>query len=110
MEAPMQAVDLSVHPLTIYHDLLELRSEERTQFIDLTEWVGRSVRRSGVELGIAQLRVLHTTAAIVVNENEPLLLVLVDDDGGGGVQHPELGDAELDSGPAHAPADPFREV
>ena len=70
----MEAVDLSLHPLTIYNDLVELRSEERTQFIDLTEWVGRSVSRSGVELGIAQLRVLHTTAAIVVNENEPLLL------------------------------------
>lgn len=70
----MEAVDLSLHPLTIYHDRVELRTEERTQFIDLTEWVGRIVRRSGVEHGIVQVRVLHTTAAIVVNEHEPLLL------------------------------------
>jgi len=70
----MDAVALVHQPLTIYNDRIELRSEEPTQFIDLTDWVARSLLRSGVEHGIAQVRVLHTTAAIVVNENEPLLL------------------------------------
>jgi secondary thiamine-phosphate synthase enzyme len=70
----MDAIALSYRPLTIYGDRIEIQSEERTQFIDLTEWVRRSLVRSGIEQGIAQIRVLHTTAAVVVNENEPQLL------------------------------------
>ena len=70
----MDALEVGYQPLTIYRDLIELWSEEGTQFIDLTERVGHSLRRSGVAHGIVQVRVLHTTAAIVVNENEPLLL------------------------------------
>ena len=57
-----------------YNDLLSLRTEEAVQFIDLTTWVGETVRRSGVGHGYVQIQVLHTTAAIVTNENEPLLL------------------------------------
>ncbi len=59
----------------IFHnDLLPLRTEEPMQFIDLTEWVAETVRRSGVGHGYVQIQALHTTAAIVANENEPLLL------------------------------------
>lgn len=68
----MEAVHLD--PLTIYCDLLHLDSEDRIQFLDLTDWVGQSLKRSGIIHGLAQIRVLHTTAAIVVNENEPGLL------------------------------------
>jgi secondary thiamine-phosphate synthase enzyme len=70
----MDSVDLRVHPLAVHQDRIELWSEEPTQFLDITEWVARSVGGSGVAHGIAQIRVLHTTAAIVVNEKEPLLL------------------------------------
>ncbi len=70
----MDALEVGCRPLTIYNDRIELWTEERTQFIDLTERVGRCLGRSGVVHGIVQIRVLHTTAAIVVNENEPLLL------------------------------------
>ena len=70
----MDAIDTRIHDLTFYKDLIQLRSREPTQFIDLTAWVGRSLQRSGVGNGMAQIQVLHTTAAIVVNENEPLLL------------------------------------
>lgn len=60
--------------LRFYNDLLPLRTEKPMQFIDLTAWVGETVRRSGVGHGYVQVQVLHTTAAIVANENEPLLL------------------------------------
>jgi secondary thiamine-phosphate synthase enzyme len=70
----MEAIDLSAQPLTIHLERTEILTVERTQFIDLTEWVGRCVRQSGIDRGIALVRALHTTAAIVVNENEPLLL------------------------------------
>jgi secondary thiamine-phosphate synthase enzyme len=55
-------------------DLVSLRSEERLQFIDLTELVRERVRRSGVSDGVVNIQSQHTTAAIAVNENEPLLL------------------------------------
>ena len=50
-----------------YNDLLPLRTEEAIQFIDLTAWVGETVRRSGVGHGYVQIQVLHTTAAIIAN-------------------------------------------
>ena len=70
----MEAVGLGVEAPAIYHDRTEILTEERTQFIDITAWVGRCLQRSGIERGIVLVRVLHTTAAVVVNENEPLLL------------------------------------
>ncbi len=70
----MYATHPDYNDLRIYNDLLSLRTEQPTQFIDLTTWVGETVRRSGVGHGYVQIQVLHTTAAIVVNENEPLLI------------------------------------
>lgn len=60
--------------LAIWNDTLRVRTLEPMQFIDLTSWADRCVRRSGIVHGIARMQVRHTTAAIVVNENEPLLL------------------------------------
>jgi secondary thiamine-phosphate synthase enzyme len=74
MEDPMEAVGLKAEALAIHLDRTEILTEERTQFIDLTAWVARCLQRSGIDQGIALVRVLHTTAAVVVNENEPLLL------------------------------------
>jgi len=70
----MHTLRPSRHAQTFYNDLLQLPTEKPIQFIDLTQWVAERVRRSGVGHGLAHLQVLHTTAAIVVNENEPLLL------------------------------------
>jgi len=63
-----------INPLAIHCETVRLKSEHPTQFIDLTAWVERAVRRSGVRSGLVQIQVMHTTAAIIVNENEPLLL------------------------------------
>jgi secondary thiamine-phosphate synthase enzyme len=57
----------------VYHDRVDLRTERRIQFIDLTELVAERVRRSGIRHGTVQIQTRHTTTAIVVNENEPLL-------------------------------------
>jgi len=70
----MFATQPEFNNLRIFNDLLRLRTEVPLQFIDLTTWVDETVRRSGVGHGQVQIQVLHTTAAIVVNENEPLLL------------------------------------
>jgi secondary thiamine-phosphate synthase enzyme len=58
----------------VCRDLVRLRTERRLQFVDLTELVEERVRRSGVREGMVTVQTRHTTAALLVNENEPLLL------------------------------------
>jgi secondary thiamine-phosphate synthase enzyme len=58
----------------VCRDLVHIRTERALQFVDLTELVAERVRRSGVGEGMVTVQSRHTTAAIVVNENEPLLL------------------------------------
>jgi len=68
---------VSVHGgavLQVCRDLVDLRTEKPLQFIDLTALVAERVRRSGVFGGTVTVQSRHTTAAVVVNENEPLLL------------------------------------
>ena len=60
--------------LKVATDLVHLRSEGHLQFIDITELVRERVRRSGVSNGFVNIQSRHTTAAIIINENEPLLL------------------------------------
>ena len=45
------------------------------EFIDITDQVAENVRQSEVSNGFAVVFSRHTTAAIVIQENEPLLLV-----------------------------------
>jgi secondary thiamine-phosphate synthase enzyme len=58
----------------VCRDLVHLRTENPLQFVDLTDLVAERVRRSGVAQGMVTVQSRHTTAAILVNENEPLLL------------------------------------
>jgi secondary thiamine-phosphate synthase enzyme len=58
----------------VCHDQVDLRTEKRIQFIDISELVAERVRRSGITHGVVSVQTLHTTTAIVVNENEPLLI------------------------------------
>lgn len=62
------------HNFRVYHEQVDLRTQKRIQFIDLTELVAERVRRSGITHGTVQIQTQHTTAAIVINENEPLLI------------------------------------
>jgi secondary thiamine-phosphate synthase enzyme len=55
-------------------DVVELQTEERLQFIDLTDLVAERVRRSGIGHGLVCVQSRHTTTAVVVNEDEPLLI------------------------------------
>jgi len=56
------------------HDLIEIATARDIEFIDLTDRLEAVVARSGIDLGFLNLQVLHTTAALVLNEAEPLLL------------------------------------
>lgn len=60
--------------LVALHDEVSLRTERETQFIDVTELVTERVRRSGRFTGLLCVQSAHTTAGLLVNENEPRLL------------------------------------
>jgi secondary thiamine-phosphate synthase enzyme len=50
-------------------DTLTIQSGKRADAIDITERVQRVVRESGVETGLCQVYVPHTTAGVFINEN-----------------------------------------
>jgi secondary thiamine-phosphate synthase enzyme len=52
---------------------LTVKSGARVEVVDLTAEVEQAVARSGIRDGLAFLQTLHTTTALVVNEDEPLL-------------------------------------
>ena len=58
----------------IHHDQVELCTQRRVEFVDITDLVIRHVRESGITDGTVNIQALHTTAALRINENEPLLL------------------------------------
>lgn len=74
MAAGLFVVEREGALLRVCRDVVRLRTERPLQFIDLTELVGERVRRSGVSDGLVTVQARHTTAAVVVNENEPRLL------------------------------------
>jgi secondary thiamine-phosphate synthase enzyme len=59
---------------TVRNEVVTLRTREPRQFIEVTELVQERVRLSGVADGIVLVQSQHTTASVMVNEDEPLLL------------------------------------
>lgn len=55
------------------HLKLEVSTRHPTAFVDLTPRLARFVTRSGVRNGLLGVHTLHTTTAVVLNEDEPLL-------------------------------------
>lgn len=68
--------DMSSAPTSfrVATDRVEIRTEKARQMIDVTELMEERVRRSGITTGILSAHTLHTTAALVTNENEARLL------------------------------------
>ena len=57
-----------------HHEVLQFRTSHCLEFQDITDMVEETVRRSGIRTGTINIQTRHTTATILVNENEPLLL------------------------------------
>jgi secondary thiamine-phosphate synthase enzyme len=57
----------------VRQEALTVRTGARVEVVDLTAEVEEGVRRSGIREGLAFVQTLHTTTALVVNEDEPLL-------------------------------------
>ncbi len=56
------------------HARVDLRTDRSFALLDVTTLVAERVRRSGVWMGTACVQSRHTTAGLLVNENEPRLL------------------------------------
>ena len=60
--------------MIIKHKTLEYKTKGGLEFEDITDKVHEFVENSGVSNGLVNIQTLHTTTAIIVNENEPLLI------------------------------------
>jgi len=49
---------------------ISVRTERRTQLLDVTAGVAKMVQDSGVQSGICYVYVPHTTAAVLINESD----------------------------------------
>jgi secondary thiamine-phosphate synthase enzyme len=50
-------------------EVLRVKTERRTQFVDVTDLVARAVAKAGVSSGICYVYVPHTTAGVTINEH-----------------------------------------
>jgi len=55
--------------VSVHHEKLSLRTDKREMITDVTARVRAAVTRSRVREGICVVNVVHTTAAVFVNEN-----------------------------------------
>ena len=62
-----------VRPAICLHTTLRVPTVCPTEFYDLTTHLEAFVADAGIRTGLINVQSLHTTTAIVVNENEPLL-------------------------------------
>ncbi len=60
--------------MKIANKILEYQTKGEFDFIDITEEVKKFVQESQIKNGLVNVQILHTSAALIVNENEPLLL------------------------------------
>src|SRR3954452_15695251 len=50
-------------------DTFDVRTRQRTEFVEITDEVRQAVQRGGVRRGLCVVYCPHTTAAITINEN-----------------------------------------
>lgn len=51
-------------------EYLTFNTEEKIQFVRITEQVEEAVRKSGIKEGFVLVNPMHITAAVIVNDNE----------------------------------------
>lgn len=56
------------------HEELSFKTAGKNDFIDITDKVKNFVDESGIKTGFVNIQTLHTTAAVMINENEPGLI------------------------------------
>ena len=74
LQQPLHEVTADAAQFVVLGETLEYSTSQPHQLIDITEDVRGVVERAGVAFGQVAVCSTHTTAAIIINENEPLLL------------------------------------
>lgn len=64
----------SALPVTVAGQVLSYRTQQKLEFINLTEAVEKHVGASGIRDGMALIQSLHSTAAVFLNEWQDALL------------------------------------
>ena len=54
--------------------IFKYQTKELFEFIDITDEINNFVKGSEIKNGLVNIQILHTSAALILNENEPLLL------------------------------------
>ncbi len=60
--------------MTIENKTIKIDTKETLQFVDITKKVKDFVEETGVSDGLVNIQTMHTTAMLLLNENEPLLI------------------------------------
>ncbi len=60
--------------MKILNKTFNYQTKGEYDFIDITNEVKDFVDNSGIKNGLVNIQILHTSAALMVNENEPLLI------------------------------------
>jgi secondary thiamine-phosphate synthase enzyme len=55
-------------------NIIKQKTKKMLDILDLTDKVLKFVEKSGIKNGLVNIQTLHTTAMVILNENEPLLL------------------------------------
>ena len=60
--------------MVILSKTIEFQTKELFDFIDVTDEIKKFVKESRIKDGLVNIQLLHTSAGLIVNENEPLLI------------------------------------
>ncbi len=60
--------------MKIFNKTIAVKSKGLFDFIDITDKVKDFVENGQIKNGLINIQILHTSAALIVNENEPLLI------------------------------------
>ncbi len=71
MEASLLPDLLRLPAFCVFSDMLQVRAASEHLFVDLTDRIAACVASSRIEYGLVNVQIRHTSAALVVNENEP---------------------------------------
>ncbi len=74
LRRPTELPETNPTQMKIHHFNLCLRTNAYLEFIDVTNLIIEKIRFTDVKFGLINIQTMHTTTAVIVNENEPLLL------------------------------------
>jgi secondary thiamine-phosphate synthase enzyme len=60
--------------MKVFHEVVDIRTDENQQFLDVTKQVREALGRSGVRNGTVVINSLHTTVALFLNEFQSALI------------------------------------